>query len=218
MKLTFINGSPRGKNSNTQKVMDGFIKGFLETEGNTCETEFLIKHRNDLKGLAEKFLNSEYVLIGFPLYVDGMPGSVKEFLEALAPYMGRCPNISLGFIIQCGFPESYQNRFIERYCEKFTKRLGCRYNGSIVKGGLEGLAIQPKVLTDKYDFFFHALGVEFGKTGKLDPVMLEKLSRPEHLKPEDMPNLVNFINKALWDSQLEKNGVLDKSFDRPFQP
>ncbi len=218
MKLTFINGSPRGKNSNTQKVMDYFIKGFLETEGNTCDIEFMIKHRNDLKLLVEKFSNSEQVLIGFPLYVDGMPGSVKEFFESLEPLIGKCSNVSLGFVIQCGFPESYQNRFIERYCEKIAGRLGCKYTGSIVKGGLEGLAIQPKVLTDKYEFFFHALGSEFGKTGKLDSVMLEKLSRPEHLKPEDMPNLVNFINKALWDSQLEKNGVLEKSFDRPLQP
>jgi multimeric flavodoxin WrbA len=218
MKLTFINGSPRGKNSNTQKVMDGFIKGFLETDGNTCDIEFLVKHRNDLNAIAEKFSGSEYVLVGFPLYVDGMPGSVKEFFEALLPWMGKCNDTSLGFVIQCGFPESYQNRFIERYCGKFARRLGCKYTGSIVKGGLEGMAIQPKVLTDKYDFFFHALGVEFGKSGKLDSVMLEKLARPEHLKPADLVNIVPFINKALWDSQLEKNGVIEKSFDRPYQP
>jgi hypothetical protein len=218
MQLTFINGSPRAKNSNTQKLMDYFIKGFLETEGNICDIEYIVKNRNDLNSLAEKFAKSEHVLIGFPLYVDAMPGSVKEFFEALAPLMGKCADVSLGFVIQCGFPETYQNRFIERYCEKFARRLGCRYIGSIVKGGLEGLAIQPKVLTDKYEFFFHALGSEFGKTGKLDTVMLEKLARPEHLKPEDMSKLVPFINKALWDSQMEKNGVLDKSFDRPLQP
>jgi hypothetical protein len=198
--------------------MDFFIKGFLETEANTCDIEYIARHRNDLKLLAEKFAGSEHVLIGFPLYVDGMPGSVKEFFEALAPLMNNCANVSLGFVIQSGFPESYQNRFIERYCAKFARRLGCSYVGSIVKGGLEGLAIQPKVLTDKYEFFFHALGKEFGETGKLDPVMLEKLARPEHLKPVDMSNIVPFINKVLWDSQLEKNGVLDKSFDRPLQP
>ncbi|TFH42706.1 MAG: hypothetical protein E4G96_02880 [Chrysiogenales bacterium] len=218
MRLTFINGSPRATKSNTQKVMDFFIKGFLESGGNTCDVEYIVKHRNDLNALVEKFARSEQVLIGFSLYVDVMPGSVKEFFEALAPLMGTCAKVSLGFVIQCGFPETYQNRFIERYCEKFARRLGCRYIGSIVKGGLEGMAIQPKFLTDKYEFFFHALGVEFGKTGILDPVMLEKLSRPEHLKPEDMVQIIPFINKVLWDDQMEKNKVLDKSFDRPLDP
>ncbi|MCX5727092.1 MAG: NAD(P)H-dependent oxidoreductase, partial [Candidatus Saganbacteria bacterium] len=93
MKLTFINGSPRAKNSNTQKLMDYFIKGYQETEGNTCDIEFIVKHRNDLSVLAEKFSKSEQVIIGFPLYVDGMPGSVKEFIEALAPLMGKCADI-----------------------------------------------------------------------------------------------------------------------------
>ncbi len=218
MRLTFINGSPRGPKSNTAKVMDYFIRGFLETPGNSCEIQFITRHRGDLNKLAGIFSAAERVLIGFPLYIDAMPGSVKEFFESLAPLAGKCRNSELGFVIQCGFPETHQNRFAERYCEKLARRLGCGYMGSIVKGGLEGMAIQPKFLTDKYEYFFHALGLEFGKTGKLDPVLLEKLSRPEHIRQEDLANLIPFINKALWDDQLEKNGVLDRSFNRPLEP
>ena len=215
MRLTFINGSPRGNKSNTGRLMDHFIKGFLETEENSCEIEYLTKNRHSLSVLAEKFSVAENVIIGFPLYVDAMPGSVKEFFETLEPYMGKAKVSGLGFVIQCGFPETSHNRHVEKYCEKFSRRMGCRYLGSILKGGCEGLDIQPRFLTDKYYQYFHLLGVEFGKTGKLDRILLEKLARPEHLKAENMTQVIPFINQALWDAQMEKNGVLDISFNKP---
>jgi hypothetical protein len=215
MRLTFINGSPRGDKSNTGRLIDHFIRGFMETEDNIYAIEFLTKNRRNLKALAEKLAAAKNMIIGFPLYVDAMPGSVKEFFETLEPYMGKANNPALGFVIQCGFPETAHNRHIEKYCEKFSRRMGCRYIGSILKGGCEGLDVQPNFLTDKYYHYFYLLGVEFGKTGKFDGIILEKLARPEHLKPENMAQVIPFINQALWDAQMEKNGVLDQSFNKP---
>ncbi len=216
MRLMFINGSPRGTQSNTGRLMGHFIRGFLQTEGNTCDMEYLTKNRRSLADLAEKFAAAQTVIIGFPLYVDAMPGSVKAFLEKLQPYVGRSDNPALGFVIQCGFPETSHNRYVERYCEKFSRRMGCRYLGAILKGGCEGLDIQPTFLTDKYYQYYNLLGLEFGKTGAFDAAILEKLARPEHLTSENMAQVIPFINQALWDAQLEANGVLDKSFNKPF--
>jgi len=143
MQLTFINGSPRPAKSNTGRLMEHFIRGFLETAGNKCETEVLARYRKNLPSLAEKFASSEYVIIGFPLYVDAMPGSVKELIEALETLAGKKNLPALGFVIQCGFPETAHLRFVARYCEKLTSRLGCRPLGSILKGGCEGLDVQP---------------------------------------------------------------------------
>ena len=218
MQLLFINASPRGKKSNTGILMGHFIRGFLETSGNTCEVEYLVKHKNNLKILVEKFSVSDNVIIGFPLYIDAMPGSVKAFMEALAPLKDRKDLPVLGFMIQCGFPETAHLRFVARYCEKFTRRIGCRFLGSILKGGCEGLDVQPTFLTEKYFSLFGMLGVDFGKTGKIDEVILTKLARPEHLSAENMAMVVPFINQGLWDAQMEKNGVLDRSFDRPLMP
>jgi len=215
MHLTFINGSPRGKRSNTGRLMEHFIRGFLETEGNTCDIQYLVEYRNKLQDLAGIFMASSHVIIGFPLYVDSMPGSVKAFFETLAPHREKGSKPSLGFVIQCGFPETYQLRFVEKYCEKFSRRMGCPYLGSILKGGCEGLDIQPSFLTDKYYYYFHALGADFGRTGAFDPELLVKLARPEHLTAENMAQIIPFINQGLWDAQLEANGVLEKSFDQP---
>src|SRR5690606_24575901 len=70
MQLLFINASPRGKKSNTGILMGHFIRGFLEMSGNTCEVEYLVKHKNNLKILVEKFSASDNVIVGFPLYID----------------------------------------------------------------------------------------------------------------------------------------------------
>ena len=41
MKLTVFNGSPRGRKSNTRIVLEHFLKGFSETEGNKHEVYYL---------------------------------------------------------------------------------------------------------------------------------------------------------------------------------
>ncbi len=218
MQLTFINASPRGTKSNTGILMDHFIRAFLETPGNTCEIKYLVKYWRNLPALVDKFHVAQNVIIGFPLYVDAVPASVKAFLEALAPLAGQTDLPALGFLIQCGFPETAHTRFAGRYCEKFARRIGCRPLGLILKGGCEGLAIQPPFLTEKYFSLFAMLGQSFGKTGSFDEALLAKLAKPDHLKPENIEQIIPFINTALWDAQLEKNGVLDKSFDRPLEP
>ncbi len=218
MRLLFINASPRGKKSNTGILMEYFIRGFNQTPDNMCEVEYLVKYKNNLKALTEKFNASDNVIIGFPLYVDAMPGSVKAFMEALAPLKGSKDLPALGFMIQCGFPETAHIRFVARYCEKFSRRIGCRSLGCILKGGCEGLDVQPTFLTEKYFNLFCILGADFGKTGKLDDDILKKLARPEHLSAQNVGMVIPFINQALWDAQMEKNGVLDLSFDRPLMP
>jgi len=61
MRLMFINGS-RGDESNTDRLMEHFIRGFLETEGNACRTEYLVKYRQNLQTLTEKFSAAENVI------------------------------------------------------------------------------------------------------------------------------------------------------------
>jgi len=218
MRLAFINGSPRTTKSNTGRLMDHFLRGFQETAGNTFDQEYLFKHRKNFGRLVEKFAAAENVIIGFPLYVDAMPGSVKEFIEALEPLVGRKQLPALGFVIQCGFPETAHLRFVERYCEKLARRLGCRSLGNILKGGCEGLDVQPDFLTAKYYRIFYSIGKFFGETGIIDATLRAKLAHPERLTAQNMAQVIPFINQGLWDAQMEKNKVMDRSFDRPLMP
>ena len=163
------------------------------------------------------YLESEMLLIAFPLYVDAMPGSVKEFFESLEEMKGRRPDLKIMFVIQNGFPETYHNRFVERYCEKLVKRLGCIYTGSICKGGCEGLTVQPPALVEKVFTGFYNAGRSFGERGELNTEIITKLAHPEHLKPENLPQVIPMINNFLWDGMLKHNNAFDKKFDKPFE-
>lgn len=216
MKLSIINGSPRGVSGNTEKLLEHFTKGFCETAGNTVEKHYLFKDRPAFENLHKVYLEADMLLIAFPLYVDAMPGSVKEFFESLEPLKGKRPDLKIMFVIQNGFPETHHNRFVERYCVKLARRLGCIYEGSICKGGCEGLTVQPPELVDKVFTGFYNTGKSFGETGKLNKEIITKLAYPEHLKPENMQMVINMVNNFLWDGMLKKNDALERKFDKPY--
>jgi len=217
MKLSIINGSPRGASGNTETLLEHFIKGFTERDGNSVERFYLIKERPSFEKLKNVFLDSEILLLAFPLYIDAMPGSVKEFIESLEPLKGKRPDLRMMFVIQNGFPETHHNRFVERYCQKLTGRLGCIYEGSICKGGCEWLTVQPPALVEKVFAGFYNLGRSFGETGRLNPELLAKLAHPEHLKPENIGPVISMVNNFLWDGMLKKNNAMDKRFDKPYE-
>lgn len=216
MRLSIINGSPRGATGNTEKLLEHFTKGFLETEGNSFEILHSIKDRPEFTKEKEMFLNSERLIIAFPLYVDAMPGSVKELIESFEPLKGKNPGLRLMFMTQCGFPETHHTRFVARYCEKLAKRLGCNFSGSILKGGCEGLTVQPPVLVEKVFKRFYELGRAYGETGELDQTILSKLAHPEHLTSENLQQVIPMVNNFLWDGMMKKNNALEKSFDKPY--
>lgn len=196
--------------------MEHFINGFLETSGNSVETFYVIKERPGFENIIKAVSEAETVILGFPLYVDAMPGSVKEFMEALAPLKGRLPGLKMMYLVQNGFPETCHNRYVERYCEKLTRRLGFIYGGAICKGGCEGLSVQPPALVEKVFRLFNEIGRAFGQTGELDSTLLEKLARPESIKGEMVGQVAQMVNGFLWDQWMKKNGVEHLSFAKPY--
>ncbi|HPP96352.1 MAG TPA: hypothetical protein PKX79_13380 [Spirochaetota bacterium] len=217
MQLSIINGSPRGASGNTEKLLSHFINGFMETEGNSVELIHSIGDRPLFEKSKELFLRSKNLLIAFPLYVDAMPGSVKELFEALQNCSYKNPDLSLMFMIQCGFPETYHTRFVARYCEKLSSKLGCKFNGTICKGGCEGLSVQPQALVEKVFKGFYQLGKSYGQSGKLDKTLLDKLAYPEQLSQENLKQVIPMVNSFLWDHLLKQNNALEKSFDKPYK-
>jgi NAD(P)H-dependent FMN reductase len=220
MKLTLFNGSPRGKGSNTKLLLEHFTRGFLETEENKVELGYLVKV-DEMEELVEMFQDAERVILAFPLYTDAMPGIVKHFIENLEPLCGMKNNPEIGFIVQSGFPEAHHSRFVEKYLEKLAERLKCRYLGTVVRGGVEGIKIQPPRMTKNLFDSFYGLGLHFGKTGAFDEEIVHSLARMENMsafrrfifKILGFTGLTNFY----WNMQLKKNNAYANRFDRPFE-
>ena len=218
MKLTVFNGSPRGKKSNTTLLLEHVLKGFMETEGNSYELEYIVN--KDVEELVEMFKNASNIILAFPLYTDCMPGIVKSFIDSLKPLCGKQDNPSIGFIVQGGFPEAYHSRFVERYLEKLAKRLNCQYVGRIIKGGVETIRIMPQFMTKKIFNYFYELGKIYGKSGKFDEKLLKKIAKPEHLSTlrRLFFRFASSVGMAhiYWNKQLKENNAFEERFDKPY--
>lgn len=220
MKLTVFNGSPRGKKSNTSILLEHFRRGFEETPGNTWE-RFELNRVNQQPEAARAFGEAETALLAFPLYTDAMPGLVKAFIELLEPYCGREANPPIGFIVQSGFSESIHSTYVARYNEKLARRLGSAYLGTVIKGGVEGIQVQPESWTRPLFERFYRLGQVFGATGQFDAEAVRQLAQPVRLswgqrlghRLLSLGGLRNFY----WDGQLKKNGVFEQRFARPYE-
>ncbi|HET9912416.1 MAG TPA: NAD(P)H-dependent oxidoreductase, partial [Anaerolineales bacterium] len=173
-RLTLFNGSPRGKRGNTPI----FLREFAQVFGGESEMHHLIQVKQT-ESHVQAFAEAECAWIGFPLYTDSMPGSVKHFFEALEPLVGRKGNPSVGFVVQSGFPEGLHSRYVERYLAKLAARLGSPYLGTIVKGNGEGVRIMPPEMTRSLFDDLHALGAGLARDGHLDPEILAHIATPE---------------------------------------
>ncbi len=174
--MLVFNGSPRGKGSNTKVLLEHFLNGFMETPGNTHEIVYL-NHVKKQDEFVRLFREADHVLLAFPLYTDAMPAMVKTFIESLQPLCGLNENKTIGFIVQSGFGEAIHSRYVERYLQKLATRLGCRYIGTIVRGGGEGIKEMPPIMTRGLFKSFHKLGNIFGKTGIFDESVMRRLTK-----------------------------------------
>ena len=219
MRLTVFNGSPKGMGSNTKILLDHFLNGFTAGGNHSHEVVYLSRGKNSELPL-KKFGEAQTVLLAFPLYYDSMPGLVKDFIESLKPLCGREENPDLGFLVQSGFPEAIHSRYVERYLEKLSRRLGCRYLGTMVKGGVEGIRVMPSRMTKKLFGRFYELGKTLGEHGRFEEKALRTLAGPEKYSQPSLLRL-RLLNKTglasfYWDMKLKQNAAYKKRFARPY--
>jgi multimeric flavodoxin WrbA len=105
MKITCINGSPRGKNSNSQRIASEFLEGARKA-GAEAETVFLAEkkignckaclscwiktpgkciQKDDMAELLENVIKSDIVVFATPVYADNVTGLMKTFIDRMIP-------------------------------------------------------------------------------------------------------------------------------------
>ncbi|MGM0667651.1 MAG: flavodoxin family protein [Bacteroidota bacterium] len=220
MKLVIINGSPRNKKSNSKLLIDEFLKGFYKVDSEVADIYFLANVRQRDEAV-QAFRENEIILIIFPLYIDSMPGMVKEFFEKI--YAEPLENKkTIGFIVQSGFPEAKHSIFVERYLKRFAeKRLKSDYLGTIIKGGVEGIQIMPPRMNAKLFKSFRDLGEHFARTGEFSEEIKQKLGKPFTLSKRRLIffRLISLtgLNNFYWNSRLKKYDAYERRYDKPFK-
>lgn len=218
MQITVFNGSPRYKKSNSKILIEHFLEGMGEQYKVSTAIHYLAKTDNT-KEHQKAFEDAENVLIVMPLYTDSMPGIVKHFIEQIA-LKRYTSNKNVGFIIQCGFPETIHLEALERYLKKLTTRLNCTYLGCIQKSGVEGIQIMPPFMTVKLYAQMQNLGKTFKETGKFDEIIIQQLKKPYKISFARRIMFyfgqVTGLNNFYWNMNLKKNGAFERRFAKPY--
>jgi multimeric flavodoxin WrbA len=220
MKRLALNGSPRGSQSNSRKILGWILEGMREA-GVEAPPILDIAHTKHPDSQRAAFLEADEVLLVFPLYTDSVPGVVKGFLDSLAGAdPARLSGKRFCFVVHSGFPESAQSEPVSAYLARLCSRLGMRLVGAAIKGGSEGLKIMPDGMTRKTRERFMAVGRGLVRDGAFDPEAVRKLAQPRRisligrillalLAPTNLRNLY-------WTMQLKKHGAWDHRFDTPY--
>lgn len=126
--VCFINGSPKGKVSNSLFYLKQLEKLMNEKDYN----KEYIHVRNSEKGGSENNFNkmehADIIIIAFPLYVYCLPGILIRFFENYynyAKHKNICNrNVRVYTIVNCGFPDPKINTealmVIENLCERLN--------------------------------------------------------------------------------------------------
>lgn len=219
----FVNGSPRGKASNSALLLSWIAKGMAAAGiADAASIPVVDLARKDgLGAQLEAFRDADEVIIALPLYTDSVPAIVKRFLEALAasePADMRGKRVA--FIIQSGFPEPVHSETAAAYLARAPARLGLTHAGTLVRGGIEGIRIQPESMTKKTREAFERAGREFAASGTFPPELARDIAGKRLLSPFgrtafkalSLTGLTNFY----WDMMLKRYGAFDKRFDAPY--
>jgi putative NADPH-quinone reductase len=217
MKLTIVNGSPRGRKSNSDKILQWLLADIKDTSGFSYEKVYAIDIK-DRESQIETLKTSDSIVVIFPLYTDCMPGITKDFFENMENCKKLLEGKTITFIVHSGFPEAIQSRAIEKYNEYFAKLMKMNYLGTIIMGGSEALSAAPDSMFKKKITSFKAVGrciIENKALTAEDKALIGK--------HELLPGYMLFFMKRLsvsnffWNSQLKKNNAFDKRFDKPYK-
>lgn len=126
--ILMINGSMRGNGGNTGCIFRKLAEQ-LEDRYEIVEERTYLK---DFEPLAEKIKSADALVMGQPLYVDGIPSNVIRFMEfMLENHSGEYPDLPVYAVTNLGFWEGNQAYIQHEQIGHWCKRMGMKFSGAI---------------------------------------------------------------------------------------
>ncbi len=135
-KIIILNGSPRAPKSNSRRYAEIFMQ---HSKDDT--TYFNITKSNHAE-LCAQIENFSDILLVFPLYVDGIPVTLLDFLKTLAENSPQSKPV-ISVLINCGFIEYQQNDAAIEMLKLFCKQSGYQLGSVLRIGGGEAILDTP---------------------------------------------------------------------------
>lgn len=221
MRLTIINGSPRGSCGTTRFLLKLFIRGFLADSDHQADIIDLADPA-DSRPIKDLLIESDRLVLAFPHYTDAMPGLVKKIIEDLY-FLSLKKDIRfppIGFIVHSHLPEAARSRPLEAYLTKLAARLRTEYLGTVIIGGSEGIRKMPAWMNRRIRDRFRTLGRRFGETGRFDPGIISLLAGPEKLSIPalSLVRIFHFTGLLQYycDQEMKQYGSFERRFAQPY--
>jgi multimeric flavodoxin WrbA len=139
-KVLLVNGSPRGRESVSQTLVDFLNKKLTAL---SVETEMLhvispVHPKEKVERFHQMMDSADSVVLVFPLYVDHIPSGLMKFLEDFSLYRKSHPSVktqSLMAVVNSGFPEASQNDNAVAVCRRFAESEEFDWLGGLTLGG-----------------------------------------------------------------------------------
>lgn len=134
--ILMLNCSYKSKDGNTQYFLDVLKKEIREYTEQTCKS-YKIKNvlENSLEPFAEELRKTNALIIGAPLYVDGLPAQAVKWMEMmLEKYKGDFSGVPVYVVSNLGFYEAEQVKHLFSIVENWCRRMDMTYGGGLAVG------------------------------------------------------------------------------------
>ena len=231
MNILVLNGSPKRDASDTMYITRAFLAGMTDAAAQQVRTVHVIDshieyctgcfacmhnggtciHDDDMGALLAQVLDSDLLILSFPLYCYGMPAPLKAFLDRTLPLSSmamrkagdRYEHVEQAdfsllrylMICGCGFPNSRQN--FEPAAAQF--RLCFPGNHTIITVPESPMFNAPEAsaVTAPRLALVRRAGKQYAETGGVDPALLAEICSP--MIPEE--TYAAIVNAGAGESQ-----------------
>lgn len=193
--ILILNGSPRAPISNSAKYGEIFCRSY---KGN-CRTLNITKADHQM--ICSEFSKFTDVLFVFPLYVDGLPVPLLNFLKSLEQEASSSKPV-ISVLINCGFREPHQNDTAVKMIRFFCEKNGYPFGSALKIGGGEAILGTP---------------FRFLAKRKIKALAASVSSRKYATFNVSMPLSASAFVKAstrYWIQYGQRNGITKEDMDR----
>ena len=212
MKILVLNGSPKKEKSDTMHITRAFLAGMqeageqevhilhaVEQHVEYCTGCFACMHNggscmldDDMQGILEEILDSDLLILSFPLYCYGMPAPLKAIIDRTLPlssmamrkvgdryeHVGQADVSRLRslMICGCGFPNSRHN--FEPAVAQF--KLCFRGDHTVITVPESPMFNAPPAapVTVPRLGRIREAGRQYAEKGEIDPALLAEITSP----------------------------------------
>jgi multimeric flavodoxin WrbA len=131
-RIILLNASLRGENSNTGKFLEK-LEGSI---GEDVEIINLSAYINRPDELVKALLPVKKIVLGMPMYVDGIPSPLLKIMEKMEK-TNPAEDKKIYAVVNMGFYESRQIRNVLKQVRRWSEKCGFSYCGGLAIGAGE---------------------------------------------------------------------------------